>query len=910
MKKKLLFLPLLALSIGALSGCTKDDLAAFQSDANSDIESLKAKDDDLQSQIDGLKDEVAGIKNQIASLKTELEAKIQEAKDDYNAKVQAAQAKIDQNKAALQTLSADLENQEARLTAELEAEIAEVDEKYADLVAGINEQLADLFEDIGDLEAQDSEFASALAAVQAEIANLKNYDTTFAAQYGAKVEEFEAAVAELNTALNNLDDALGDATSDHNADFEELLGYINALQASVTGLQTQINGLSDTIDDNYDHFDDLIDGLNVSCAYFDQSITTLTNRANSLEAQIAQEKAAVQADYNAKIDALTAQLNAKASNLQNQINELSELIDLYYDDLSETISNLTNTYTSEMNALTHRVAVLEDVPEYTVTFDLNYDFWDGTVPDNYEVTVLKGDKVDEYLPTRDGMTLTEWTYEDTGEPWSFFGYTVDRDMTLYAQWEAEEGVSHTYDYANPKVFERETLEQAGHVRYKCTDHAGGSCYLDVREKAAKVFVSNRYSMSSYIYFKGTVEQGRFYEGQKVNIQVKNGSIREVPIARLLLGSYATKVALPGDFATFYFSRDAIDYPSGSFSDFANQNALVCKADEAMLSNQFEVEMHLYDDNDKESYPELNITPLSSGALHNSDMVLIQQVTGIGSFISNILTDDAYGVVNVGENATATLKIGNFFQATHFNVGDRFNLYDADHSAYLIGYAEVLGHNLVMPVSNNYEDDLQVGFLESKIVNGVFTVNGQYLFDVPDYAEYIDGIDASPLFKDFVGLDYEANPNGIPQYIYGDTFDSNVSRTLYADYTYYPGLIFKSGFSTDFVTGEGLKVTGNFINGNTWSLCKNDKIIAYKNWDYEGPYTAISSNPTIRKIEVNGQEVDEYSGTGLVSIYLDNVPSDYLEGAIAICIYSPNSFWANSNPDYGGVDGSGRSLRNI
>ena len=53
-KGKLFVLPFLAMAIGTLSSCTKDDIKALQD-----------KDIDLQSQIDGLKEEVAGLKNQI-----------------------------------------------------------------------------------------------------------------------------------------------------------------------------------------------------------------------------------------------------------------------------------------------------------------------------------------------------------------------------------------------------------------------------------------------------------------------------------------------------------------------------------------------------------------------------------------------------------------------------------------------------------------------------------------------------------------------------------------------------------------------------------------------------------------------------------------------------------------------------
>ena len=125
-KGKLFIIPFLAMAIGTLSSCTKDDISALQE-----------KDNDLQSQIDDLKNEVASLKSQITDLKTEMAAKIQEAKDDYGAKISDLQSQIDADKNALATLTSTYNTEKAALEAALRAEIKAVDDKYAPEIAAL-----------------------------------------------------------------------------------------------------------------------------------------------------------------------------------------------------------------------------------------------------------------------------------------------------------------------------------------------------------------------------------------------------------------------------------------------------------------------------------------------------------------------------------------------------------------------------------------------------------------------------------------------------------------------------------------------------------------------------------------------------------------------------------------------------
>ena len=302
-KGKLFVLPFLAMAIGTLSSCTKDDIKALQD-----------KDIDLQSQIDGLKEEVAGLKNQITDLKTELATKVQEVKDDYGAKIKAANDEITADKAALATLTSTYNTEKAALEAALRAEIKAVDDKYAPLVQ----------------------------ALQADVAGLKAEDTRLAGL------------------ISDLESALGGDTSD--------------LEAKINNVNTALEALKTALKD-YDLSNPSVKGVADKVAAVDA-------RVDALSSQAAADKAELSTDYNAKINALSSTVSANYSHFENEIDNLQDQIDDLNDELAAKVLELQNDYNAKINALTERVAALEDVPVYTVTFDPNYDFFNGDVAVN------------------------------------------------------------------------------------------------------------------------------------------------------------------------------------------------------------------------------------------------------------------------------------------------------------------------------------------------------------------------------------------------------------------------------------------------------------------------------------------------------------------------------------------------
>ena len=905
MKKKFLILPLLALSVGALSGCTKDDLAAFQSQANEDIEALKAEDSNLQSQIDEIKGDVASLKSQIASLKTELEGKIDEAKADYNAKVQAAQGKIDENKAAIQTLSTNFQTKEAELKAELEAEIAGVDAKYEGYITGengINDQIAAL----------QAALEAAQAAIQEDLDALAAYDESFYAEYVSDYNSFVNAVNSLYQMIQTLNTNLTTLSQKHDSDLVELTNALNAAQEEISqaiaSVRSDLDDLSGALDDAYEELENDIIDLGNWLSNVEGDLEVLTDRVNSLEAQIVQEKAAIQADYNEKIDDLRDEMNAEAFNLQCEIDELEDLIEMYAVDLQDQIDDLVDYFGGLIDGLTDRIGDLEDVPVYTVTFDLNYDLWDGTIPEKHTVQVLKGDKVEEYLPARPGMTLTEWTYEDTGKPWSFFGYVVTEDMELHAQWEAEEGATHTYDYANPKVFEKETLEKAGHVRYRCTAHSGGSCYIDVREKAGKTFIAGTYSTSSNIYFRGVIEQGRFYVGQTVTLQMKNGTLENHKISSIYVSSRYSPVALVGDTAMIYFTRTDMNLSSGNFNTIVQIGDMVTKGDEAILSNQFDVNIHLFDDSDVDLYPAVSVVPLTSPNSVSNGTYAYMSYGNVKRLIriNDIETEDDSGVIYVGKDGTASLKISDNKAALHLQEGEIVYLYNYNSTSNAIGYVEITSHNLILPVFNNYAESPSIAFLES------FDSDGYgYQVYVPEYAEDIFGADI-PLYKNFQGFNKKYDASCAPDAYYDDWEYYTTSCTMYANFTYAPNLIFDDSFVYEYVDGVGLKVTGYFLNAGVWNLAVGDEVSFYDVWDYYYDREEKSVTAQITKIEVDTDEfVNEFtgvnpSGTNEVSIYFNTLSESFFSDVKALCI-NKDAVAIDPNYSRGGVNSDGHKF---
>ena len=316
MKKKLFILPLLALSVGVLSGCTKDDLAAYQTQNDEDISALKAKDDDLQSQIDQLKNDVNGMKSQITALQTEMNTKVQEAKDDYDAKVNAINAKITQDEAALTSLTNSFNSDKAALQADYEAKIKAVDDKYAPLMETANAKIAAL----------ETNLANAQQAFTNQINALVAADTSLGNRITALEGDLEDAFIEIN-------DAIGEVQAQLAEDEEAIGEMFEAVSENLSSLATSIQALYDGMSQfgNWLIGEDL-DNLFYCFAY-------AVSYGEYYTDQVASDLAELQ-EY---VDSLGEEAGGAINELYESLSELASFVSEFYADYQAQMEDLAET---------------------------------------------------------------------------------------------------------------------------------------------------------------------------------------------------------------------------------------------------------------------------------------------------------------------------------------------------------------------------------------------------------------------------------------------------------------------------------------------------------------------------------------------------------------------------------------
>jgi len=786
MKKRLLVLPILALSLGVLSSCTKDDIKALQD-----------KDTDLQSQIDELKGEVAGLKNQITDLKAELASKVEEVKADYNAKIDAAKADIQANETALATLTSTYNSEKAALEAALRAEIKAVDDKYAP-----------------------------------EIAALKAKDQ------------------ELQTAIDNLDDNSGD---------------------QYTELQAQI--------------------------------TANKNRLDALESQVAEDKAELSADYNAKITALQTALTSESQARIAAIADLQDQIDDLTAEMQQTVVDVQADYNAKINALTVRIAALEDIPSYTVTFDLNYDYFDGTVAQSVEVEVLKGSKVNEITAAesaeveRPGNILTGWTFEETGKDWSFFGYPVTQDMTLKAQWAADPEATHEYVYSEGFTFQREKLDVDGHRRYKCSIH-GNACYLDTKEKAGLLYIEDSFKITGRgTVVTGEIVQGRFYVGQEVTIQHVDGTLHNHTIIGLEKYMSILDVAVAGDDVGILFAEDDL-----AKADVA-RGCLLCKANEALLNRTFNVNFHLFSSEEQSLYADIPIsarhTPIITSSVYRPSIKLgnTSRVVAL-----SITTESGEELMYPGETATATMTFAQLSALSFVPTGnDWVYIYE---SSSLVGYVQILTRDLVSIISSNTETE----YFDYTVHQNP---DGFYLHDDDQYWDYETGWNAHggyPEYKRMSGWSKDKNSTN-PEYPVNSYVNSDVSSTFYIVWEYRSFVIFDVANDAEFTYShddtKGEAVTGTLVRDMVLVQGTQAEIQC---GDF---YTGATSTTTyIDWIQVDDAFYEEYSGEAgdVVTIYLRNLTDASMADCCGVCFDSTVYTNISANIDNGGRNSEGQALR--
>ncbi len=183
--KTILALSASLLGLGALTGCTKDDIKS------------------LQDQVTALQTELDALKTQLASLQAKLISDIQSVKDDYNAKIQEANDKIAACEEKIQALKEELAAAKKALEDDYNAKISALSDQHDE-----------------DKQALEDDYNAKIAALDATYKN--------------KTDALSSEIASLKEQISSLKDEMSELIeqiqADYNVKVQELSSRISALE--------------------------------------------------------------------------------------------------------------------------------------------------------------------------------------------------------------------------------------------------------------------------------------------------------------------------------------------------------------------------------------------------------------------------------------------------------------------------------------------------------------------------------------------------------------------------------------------------------------------------------------------------------------------------------------------------------
>lgn len=333
------------------TGCT---------DYASDIADIDQKVDELEQEL---------VNGQINPLKADLES-VKKALEDA---IVAADAKIAENKAAIDALKAvdaqhdaaikeakdaiadalveleALKGQLAELEGKHDADIKAVYDEIAKQIAEVNAKIADAVERIADneeaisaLEEQDAELAKAIkeaqAAIAANAADIEKNAEDIAAN-AANIEKNAEAIESLQTDLLSLTDKFNAYTIATDAAIKTLEGRVDAAEAAIETLEGDVEELY-TLHDNQNLLIENLDG-----------------RLEEL-AQYTQDQLDLLAEADLALKTLIEALDTKVTNLENSFIDYQKIVneqfEKAYADIAkntELINALTAKHNEEVAAL-------------------------------------------------------------------------------------------------------------------------------------------------------------------------------------------------------------------------------------------------------------------------------------------------------------------------------------------------------------------------------------------------------------------------------------------------------------------------------------------------------------------------------------------------------------------------------
>lgn len=389
----------------------------------------------LQNQIDEIKLQVEDLQTQIITLRSDMDEKILAAKQDYQARIDVAKQDITALEEDLEELKTKHDTDKAAIEADYNASILELDTKLDAKVAELQGNIDANTAAIASLTTKHNEdIASLTNDYNAKIAALDTKDTkaradlntSFTNQLNALNTSFQEQLEELSGDVTNNADAIAELVEKHTSDingltskFEQDLEDLATADANARAtLQVEFNEALSTLTTN---FNNQITTLQTSITANQTAITLLSNQHTA-------DKKTLEDDYNAKIKTLEDDYVAAKADIYSQIATLQTSVNALTTELNTQVTAIQADYTAKINALTGRVADLENVTYHTVTFDVEGAEIPSQVVKHGE-KATKPELIDQtgyYYDTYWHIQLSDYSVE----PWFFSGYTVTEDITL------------------------------------------------------------------------------------------------------------------------------------------------------------------------------------------------------------------------------------------------------------------------------------------------------------------------------------------------------------------------------------------------------------------------------------------------------------------------------------------------
>ena len=414
MKRKRIFTVVLSglFAISSLTGCTKDQIAAINSD-------LK----DIQAQIDELNEKITALRN-------DMDSGILEVRNEFQGKIDSANGEIETLKSSLNALSNKHDQDKSSIESDYNSKLSTLESIFTTKTTSLQNNIDSNLSLINQLtQKHDEDVASITSDYNDKITALTAAIDALEADYNSKLkaldEKYEADVNALEVEDEELEAAIAELTTKHNQDVAMLVSDYEAKIAAqdVTTRESLTTSFNNSLSALNQQFTQQVTALQTSINENAQELSTFIEQYNI-------DKTATKADYETKISNLDSAYQLEVASINSQIATLQTNITTLTNQMNQQITEIQNDFTTQINDLTGRVSALEEVQYHTVSFEVNGGY-EIDIPDQI---VKHGEKATRpYLVEDPGYTYDPMWYVDDGhytEPWLFMSGAVTQDMTL------------------------------------------------------------------------------------------------------------------------------------------------------------------------------------------------------------------------------------------------------------------------------------------------------------------------------------------------------------------------------------------------------------------------------------------------------------------------------------------------